>query len=620
MTAALAPAPRFRAEGNNGQPLAAGQLFSYQAGTNNPQATWTDATQLHINTNPVVLDGRGEANVWLDTSLLYKLVLADSNGNIIWTIDNIAGGPIVSTPSIFGANLLPAVTNTYSLGSASVSWSNVYLGINKTPVMDGGGNIGYIVTTTAENNAGVTVTNHLYQPGYPERYGAVGDGATDDSVAITACFAANDTIWLSANKTYLCGGVTITSAGVRVIGLGGGIAATLLLKSTATFMIQLVSGGGPTNQFASAFVGSNFAIESQATSSIPQIGIWCNNASIQYLDNVIINMSNGYVGSGVWGYGSSSHFPLSLPATASYGLYGWFQQDGVFNKCTFTVGNGAFADGVCLIGSFPGNATPNNNLFNGCRSQSNGGYGVRVTVGDGNVWMGGKIQNNTSGGWVEFGDGLGNGPTNVRILHTGFEVNSGTADLYLNICSLGRIEGCNFESSAVSNAIYAPSTAFVTNFTFEGNSCQGGTPVQLLGTVASVAGNIWKENNLGFSSITFGGAAQVTETGSFILGYGLTINADCSKGSFFIINITSNGAFTIALPTNAKVGATYTYQLINANGGPISGSSVFAPQFHLQGGSFPFNAIAAGNSRTISFRYRFDGSFVEISRSTADII
>lgn len=101
MTAALAPYPVFRGVNNQGLALVGGLLFTYAAGTTTPQATYVDSTQTTQNTNPVVLNSRGEANVWLDPSLTYKYVLQDSAGNPIWTVDHI-GGPnsqsIIQTP------------------------------------------------------------------------------------------------------------------------------------------------------------------------------------------------------------------------------------------------------------------------------------------------------------------------------------------------------------------------------------------------------------------------------------------------------------------------------------------------------------------------------------------
>ncbi len=81
---------------NNGVPLAGGQLFSYQAGTSTPLATYADPLGATPNANPVILDAYGRANVFLGNSY-YKLVLEDSLGNVLWTEDNINGTTSINT-------------------------------------------------------------------------------------------------------------------------------------------------------------------------------------------------------------------------------------------------------------------------------------------------------------------------------------------------------------------------------------------------------------------------------------------------------------------------------------------------------------------------------------------
>src|ERR1700761_42688 len=92
MTVQLSPSPVFKAFDNNGAPLFKGQLFTYVAGSSTPQATYVDSTQTTPNTNPVILNARGECNLWLVQGQTYKLVLADSLGNQIWSVDQVSGG------------------------------------------------------------------------------------------------------------------------------------------------------------------------------------------------------------------------------------------------------------------------------------------------------------------------------------------------------------------------------------------------------------------------------------------------------------------------------------------------------------------------------------------------
>ena len=74
----------------NGNPLAGGKLWSYTAGTTTPNGTYRDQAGLVANTNPIILDGRGECDVWIAVGGgSYKFVLTDANDVVIWTVDNI---------------------------------------------------------------------------------------------------------------------------------------------------------------------------------------------------------------------------------------------------------------------------------------------------------------------------------------------------------------------------------------------------------------------------------------------------------------------------------------------------------------------------------------------------
>ena len=86
--AELAPLPRYRFEDNNGEPLVGGLLFTYEAGTTTPKATFKDVAGVEPNTNPVVLDSAGRAQVRI-VSGSYKFVLKDANDVAIWTEDNV---------------------------------------------------------------------------------------------------------------------------------------------------------------------------------------------------------------------------------------------------------------------------------------------------------------------------------------------------------------------------------------------------------------------------------------------------------------------------------------------------------------------------------------------------
>lgn len=90
MTAVLAPIPFLRyTSTSTGLALIGGQVFTFAAGTTTPQATYTDSTGTVANTNPIILNARGECTCYLNPSLSYKFVFKDALGNTISTYDNV---------------------------------------------------------------------------------------------------------------------------------------------------------------------------------------------------------------------------------------------------------------------------------------------------------------------------------------------------------------------------------------------------------------------------------------------------------------------------------------------------------------------------------------------------
>lgn len=80
--------PKFYAWAKNGKPLAFGKLYTYQARTNTPKDTYKSEDQITKNTNPVILNGEGYADIYLSGS--YKMVMKDEDENEIWTSDPVS--------------------------------------------------------------------------------------------------------------------------------------------------------------------------------------------------------------------------------------------------------------------------------------------------------------------------------------------------------------------------------------------------------------------------------------------------------------------------------------------------------------------------------------------------
>ncbi len=99
--AVLTPSPKMQFESAAGVPLSGGKVYTYAAGTTTPQATYTDASGSTANPNPIILNSRGEAAIWLG-SASYKFKLTDANDVEIWTVDYISAPTSGISPVLSG--------------------------------------------------------------------------------------------------------------------------------------------------------------------------------------------------------------------------------------------------------------------------------------------------------------------------------------------------------------------------------------------------------------------------------------------------------------------------------------------------------------------------------------
>jgi len=89
--ATLTPPPKMQFFDQNGNPLVGGRVYTYLTGTLTPTFTKTTSVGDVNNTNPVILDARGEASIWLDEAIVYRFILKTATDVTIWTGDGISG-------------------------------------------------------------------------------------------------------------------------------------------------------------------------------------------------------------------------------------------------------------------------------------------------------------------------------------------------------------------------------------------------------------------------------------------------------------------------------------------------------------------------------------------------
>jgi hypothetical protein len=290
MGALLAPNPIFRAWDNNNNPLVGGQVWTYQAGTTTPAATYTDSTAGTANPNPVPLNARGEAAIWLLPTQAYKFVLEDANGNLIWTEDQITSPAPVAVgnmtdekgsngqPGFSAANgdFTPGTTMSLTLsknyGSASNLWvafdaaeqgadtfslsgttlafnSPIPIGTNKVYVK-GGTSLAIGTVSDSSVAAGSKLYNRITDLVDVKDLGALGNGANNDSGAFSANVSAfyigassgnyliNQNTTITADMWFMGGVITVPS-GVTLTINGSVIAPSkVIFQGAGTVVIN----------------------------------------------------------------------------------------------------------------------------------------------------------------------------------------------------------------------------------------------------------------------------------------------------------------------------------------------------------------------------------------------
>ena len=195
----LTPTPKQQIYGSDGNPLVGGKIYTYSAGTTTPLATYTDAGGLTANTNPIILNSLGQADIWLTTLTSYKFSVYTSANVLLYTVDNIAAPvdylTLASPPPIGNTTPNTGAFTTLTATTATVS--------------------GVTTTGTLTFSGGGSMT----------RPSEVGIQSISASAASSALTISASTLSLDFRSTTLTSGTVTTVAGTP---------ANLVVPSTAT--------------------------------------------------------------------------------------------------------------------------------------------------------------------------------------------------------------------------------------------------------------------------------------------------------------------------------------------------------------------------------------------------
>jgi len=92
------PNPIYRFKDGNDDPLVGGLVFTYDTGTTNKQTVWKDKAKVAAHTNPIVLDARGEAEIWFDGTIDLVTAPAGDTDPPSSPIETVVGAQSSETP------------------------------------------------------------------------------------------------------------------------------------------------------------------------------------------------------------------------------------------------------------------------------------------------------------------------------------------------------------------------------------------------------------------------------------------------------------------------------------------------------------------------------------------
>lgn len=609
MTAVLAPQPVFQAFSPNGQFLVGGQLFTYAAGTSTPQATYVDSTQTTQNPNPVILNAMGQAQVWLNPLLSYKFVLEDSAGNLLWTVDNAD-----ALPSISG-NLIPSVTNTFNIGSPTFTWANGYFGtqlyVGTFPLYSTAG-LGYWAVTPAETQAGAFPQNFFYPPGYVDRYATnTSPGVTDMSFAVqVAVNVAQAVIGAGQSGTpvrfmaaaYLINtpaDITTSPPNIQIpLDIGGaGMGTVAYCGTSGTGGLFSITSGCHLHdmQIVSAAGTTNTGVIVETTNGTQPIGflierIYSRMSGIGFL---LENCNSGVIRDCWHWMDNAPALPIAISAAGASVNHGIYATGGFVNDLTIFDFRGRASAGFAS-----GQRWIKNDCTNSLNFRIRGGLPINDSPG-------------TSQKFLELGNASG-GSHIIAAEVTGVYHESGY--LEFNDCTFSNIASCsnggvadasglglNFQLNSIGNFIGANAeTASTLAFdaTSGGNVIAAGSYGTITDSVSgTTAPNLYQSPN---RSASYGGVIAQA------VAYSPTMSPNAAGGDFMTIQVTNNTGFTINLPSNLGLGATFYIQIEAVGATP--GTGTFAAGFKM-----PSNTPtmpASGFGRTWQFLY--DGTHAKL--------
>lgn len=456
---------------SNGDPVSGAKLNFYLTGTTTRADTYTDSDLTTEHANPVIASSAGFVEpIYLDPTVTYKCVITTSNDVTLpdGTVDPVSSSLEAS-----------------SIGAALYQRS------------------------TAEIAASVTPTNYAYEPGDVRRYGAVGDGVTDDATAIQAALTVAQDVYIPETSSYyaVSSVLTLSTVGQRVY--GDGIRSRIVQSGTNAnanvFKADTLNGV--------RFEGLNLTPGTTLASTFQGFGIYCDDCDFVHIERCTVTAARR----GGFGFLDCNNCTVVNNVI----------RDSIVNPATDTqsdTGFDIYLGGACSYNTVRGNQ---------CIGGSGVGVGVQtLTSGDDsnhNVIDGNVIKDQDAYGIMLY---ILNAADNCdRNVISNNQIDTVTGDITQD--DLSDIYGAGIFVQTAEHTV-------ITGNVIRNTNSSGGTPpttglpaaIALNGTIANavITGNLIETS--GYYGIAFSTASAITHGGRGFVIEGNTVRDTANAGIY----------------------------------------------------------------------------------------
>lgn len=268
------PMIRARFFDDNGRPLSGGKIYTYEPNTTTPKTTYKDLAATTPNTNPILLDVAGEADIYFDG--LYRVVVQSWRGEQLYDKDNIGALAQIKASFVvdasgksqqqindeqqqFNNSVTTRVASTSLLRDSPVKTPVIHLESYIDGTYKGGQNL-YWDNASTESDDGVScfavtgVTTGRWKSvnlGLLTAYhaGAIGNDSNDDTAALQRYADFCKTKQVPMNLEYGKWAISSTIQCGTVYGISNKGGSIRMLASVDGFIINGVSRGALLEKF-----------------------------------------------------------------------------------------------------------------------------------------------------------------------------------------------------------------------------------------------------------------------------------------------------------------------------------------------------------------------------------